>query len=166
MPYIVFAAEQRQSPPIEPAMPMRFLEWLLRTAMLALAGLVTLSIFASIASITEGGGGGVPPAGRGPQTVERTSTSVSDTAAPGTNAERPDALAASPGSLPDAEAMAEAAQATRRGDERWLEAIAYALLGVAGLLALGLIALALAVRQLRRLADALEAGRSQPGSLP
>ncbi|QAY76940.1 hypothetical protein [Sphingosinicella sp. BN140058] len=147
-------------------MSMRFLERLLRTVMLALAGLVTLSIFASIAAITQGDGGGVPPAGRGSETVEQTAAaSVSDEGASGANAERPDARAAL-GPVQDAEAIAEAAQAARRSDERWPEAIAYALLSVAGLLALGLIALVLAVRQLRRIADALGAGRTGASSLP
>lgn len=166
MPYIVSAAEQRQSPPIGPVMPMRFLEWLLRTAMLALAGLVTLSIFASIAAITERGESDMPPARSRPEAVEQNAASISDEGAPRLDVERADASAAAAGSLHDAEPMAEATQAARRDNERWLEAIAYALLGVAGLLALGLVALALAVRQLRRVADALEAGWTQPGSLP
>jgi hypothetical protein len=50
---------------------------------------------------------------------------------------------------------AEGAPPSREDPGRWLEAIAYALLALAGLLAIALLLLASAVRDLRRIADAL-----------
>jgi hypothetical protein len=127
---------------------MRLFDWLFRTAMLALAGLVTLSMLASIAAIsTEGGpdgwiGGGERPAAKSvaepsPDEIRRTEV---------------DAGAESGG----AAGAAGSERAGRGpGPARWLEAIAYALLALAGLLAIALLLLASAARDLKRIADAL-----------
>ncbi|HEY0148170.1 MAG TPA: hypothetical protein VGB70_04130 [Allosphingosinicella sp.] len=134
-------------------------EWVVRTAMLVLAGLVTLSILGSIAAMSNDA-----------------------TFAPGdlreppvlTPAPQPSAAEPAPGpAAPPAEPAqsASAAETTVPGDlvtvpaqpetprpERWLEAIAYALLAIAGLLALLLILLWRGVRALARIADRAELG--------
>jgi hypothetical protein len=117
--------------------------------MLALAGLVTLSMLASIAAIsTEGGPGGFIPGG------ERRAAEP----APEPDLERPDRTVA-----PSAEDGIEAVGGAGRGAAakaerepgRWLEAIAYALLALAGLLAIALLLLARGARDLKRIADSL-----------
>jgi hypothetical protein len=128
---------------------MRALDWLFRTAMLALAGLVTLAMLASIAAIsTEAGPGGFIAGGerRAPEPA----------AEPGLD--RPERTAA-PSSQGDDEMVAgTAASGAAKADRdpgRWLEAIAYALLALAGLLAIALLLLASAARDLKRIADSL-----------
>jgi hypothetical protein len=77
--------------------------------------------------------------------------------------ERANAPAAAPGTAGDVGAAAPGDPRQARGEEdlaRWLEAIAYALLALAGLAALGLVLLWRATRALGRIAAALE-GRPQ-----
>lgn len=141
-------------------MRMSFLEWAARVAMLVLAGMVTLSILGSIAAIsnrpfpdrTAVAPGDLPP---------RTRPAVPPPAA------EPAPAAPAPGSPPaappeDVAAPADAlaavpAGAAAAGEDRWLEAIAYALLALAGLFAIAVLLLWNALRQLRRIADAAEA---------
>jgi hypothetical protein len=128
---------------------MRALDWLFRTAMLALAGLVTLAMLASIAAISTDSGPGGWIGGGERQAVEPAAAPDPDEPAPMTReaAERAAGLAAGAG----------VAGAARPEPEpgRWLEAIAYALLALAGLLAIALLLLGSATRDLRRIADAL-----------
>ena len=124
--------------------------------MLVLAGLVTLSILGSIAAIsTNNGGTPMLPERRDAGSLPGASA-PQDTA----NPELPRNIGASvqPELVKEVEAPdSPQASAPRAAPEpRWMEAIAYALLGLAGLVALGLILVARAVRELRRIADVLE----------
>lgn len=127
---------------------MRALDWLFRTAMLALAGLVTLSMLASIAAISTEAGPAGWIGGDEPQTAE-------PVAEPESDPPRPAAVEAAAEAAEEVgEAGATLAPAARE-PARWLEAIAYALLALAGLLAIALLLLARAARELKRIADAL-----------
>jgi hypothetical protein len=127
---------------------MRMFDWLFRTAMLALAGLVTLSMLASIAAISTESGP------RGWVGGER--AVVEPAAEPDPGQAREGTREAAGEAVPDAgEAGENAAAATRPEPGRWLEAIVYALLALAGLLTIALLVLAGAARDLRRIADSL-----------
>ncbi|PSJ41627.1 hypothetical protein [Allosphingosinicella deserti] len=137
-------------------MPHRLFDWFVRTLMLVLAGLVTLSILGSIAAISTSNGGTSMLAGkRDPGSLP---------GAPATEGESDPELPRNIGASVGPEAVKEVeapdpAQASvprTAPDPRWIEAVAYALLGLAGLVAIGLILVALAVRELRRIADAVE----------
>lgn len=138
-----------------------FFEWVVRTAMLVLAGLVTLSILGSIAAMSNdaaappGAGEAAPvrPA-PGPETVPR--ASEAPTPEPGEVAEA-GAGGAAPGTAAEGAAIAAAPPPAEDRLARWLEAISYALLALAGLAAIGLLLFWRAARQLRRIAEALEA---------
>ena len=124
--------------------------------MLVLAGLVTLSILGSIAAIsTNNGGTPMLPERRDAGSLPGASA-PQDTADP----ELPRNIGASvrPETVKEVEAPdpAQASVPRTAPDPRWIEAVAYALLGLAGLVAIGLILVALAVRELRRIADAVE----------
>ena len=142
-------------------MPMSLLEWMVRTTMLVLAGLVTLAILGSIhAMSTEAGspGGfatepGVAPA-PAPSEQER-EAAPAEQRAPGSSEGRVEGAGASGTIVASAPPPAERTQ-------RWLEAIAYALLGLAGLFAIALILLWQLLRQLRRVADSAERSRFPP----
>ena len=124
--------------------------------MLVLAGLVTLSILSSIAAISTNNGG--------PTTLSETRNSGSPPGAPAPNGATDPKLPSNilPSVEPEAVEQVDAPDAAQPSvpqsvhDRRWIEAIAYALLGLAGLVALGLILVALAVRELRRIANALD----------
>ena len=129
----------------------RFTEWLGRVIMLVLAGMVTLSLIGAIASIPSGSIGtrlGVEPRQEWP--VPSPSERI---AVPSETRETPPAPSArTPGqSLPEAVAGPPPA-----APARWLEPIAYALIALVGLAALGLLLFWRALHHWRRSADALE----------
>lgn len=132
-------------------MPTTIFDWVVRTAMLVMAGLVTLSILGSIAAMTNDPGTGLAtgerPVIEGERVHEREAAPAPDGPADG------DAVAAHSAPGPGA-VVARPAAADK--EARWLEAIAYALLAVAGVGALGVLMLANLVRELRRI------GRSPP----
>ena len=142
-------------------MPTSTIDWTIRMVMLVLAGLVTLSILSSIAAMTNeagSGGGGFtversepPPPGEVPTTNEI--ASLPDAAPTDLNAATP------AGRAPAATSVAATSgvpQPPRAETARWLEAIAYALLALAGLMALAILLLWRGLRILRRIADAAE----------
>ncbi|HEX8224122.1 MAG TPA: hypothetical protein VF605_09925 [Allosphingosinicella sp.] len=136
-------------------MPMTIFDWVARTAMLVMAGLVTLSILGAIAAMTNDPGTRFAAPGDRP-VVE------------GEQAEQREAVPASPAPGPSGEGnLATAPDQGQRGTivaapppiedkvARWLEAIAYALLALVGVAALGVLMLLSLLRELRRI------GRSQ-----
>ena len=138
------------------AMRMSFLEWSARVATLVLAGMVTLSILGSIAAISNeapGGRASVPP-GDLPPPAAAPAAEVSPSPAP---AAAPDPRAARSAGPEEASAPAPAAAQAGTDRDRWLEAIAYALLALAGISLIAVLLLWNALRQLRRIADAAEA---------
>lgn len=134
-------------------MPTTIFDWIVRTAMLVMAGLVTLSILGSIAAMTNDPGTGFAtgerPVFEGERVRERQASPVP------AGAEEGDAAVAESAPGPGAAGVA-ARPAAEDKEERWLEAIAYALLAVAGVGALAVLMLANLVRELRRI------GRSPP----
>lgn len=130
-------------------MPTTIFDWIFRTAMLVMAGLVTLSILGAIATMTNDPGmrfaADDRPAIEGESARERE-------AAPATSG--PEAGNASV-SAETGEVQGAMAAAARPSPEdkvaRWLEAIAYALLAIAGVGALGVLMLLNVVRELRRI---------------
>jgi hypothetical protein len=131
-----------------------FWDWAGRVVMLALSGMITLSIIAAIAAI---------PSGSLPQNVrfERERWPVPEPREDPLPAPRPQPQAER-GAPPEA-AMPSQAVTVAPAPERpvepadWLEAIFYALLALVGLAALAVLLLWRAVIQSRRSADALEA---------
>lgn len=102
-----------------------------RFVMLVLAGLVSLSIIGAIASMTSG----EAPPRRAQQPARELPATPPSEAQPMPQASAESAAAATPASTGEAVPVAVA---PREPDERekWLEAIAYALIAVVGLLAL------------------------------
>jgi hypothetical protein len=140
-------------------MPTRLLDWLARTVMLVLAGLVTLSILGSIAAISNDVGRSTVLDRALPERAQPEEAAAEVTSAP-TPTDRLDIASRPHGDAgPTSEIERQGSTADGEQESRWLEAIAYALLGVAGLLALALILLGFGLRQLRRIADALDARR-------
>jgi hypothetical protein len=133
-------------------MPTTIFDWIARTAMLVLAGLVTLSILGSIAALStdhhreafsvEGGRPSIEAAPAAEHNVAAAQQRQTQDQKASASAEATDGGAA-------------AANGSRKGDEPWLEAIAYALLGLAGLGAIAIVLLWSAVRELRRIGDGL-----------
>ena len=129
-------------------MPTRIFDWVVRTAMLAMAGLVTLSILGAIAAMGNDAGMRFAPAGDRPvvegEAVEQ-GTGRTATAPPAQG--NPEASPAMSGG------GTAVAVAPPRPDkrERWLEAIAYGLLALAGIAALAVLMLWSMVRELRRI---------------
>lgn len=125
------------------------LDWLGRVIMLALAGLVTLSIIGAIAALPSGSGPladvGVvaddQPVSTAPSPAEEAPADPSNGSDRGLSAGNTEPALAS---VPEPE------------PHRWLETIAYALLALVGLGALGIVQLWRAARSWRRIADALE----------
>ena len=135
-----------------------FGEWMVRMVMLVLAGLVTLSILGALAAMSNSAAVDVvegPPPATAPiaRTAERPTPSRT---AP------PDSLGPGAGPSPGQQAngTGSAGAAAPERSDRWLEAITYALLALAGLLALAILLLWRSLRQLRRLADAAEGRRN------
>ncbi|HZG09527.1 MAG TPA: hypothetical protein VEZ70_11170 [Allosphingosinicella sp.] len=139
-------------------MATNFAEWLVRTVMLVLAGLVTLSILGSIAAMSNDA---APGPARGP--AERIAAPLPEQPQQPQQPSPPSAAAPSP-TEPPAEPPPAATGAgdfipapappeTRSDCDRWLEAIAFALLAIAGLIAIALVLLWRGVAALRRIAD-------------
>jgi hypothetical protein len=138
-------------------MPMSLFEWTVRMAMLVVAGLVTLAILGSIHAMSTNAGTSDFPAERvlapapspsevsPPSSPQSPREAVPDTGRTGGEP----AAAGGTGTI-------VAAPPPSERPHRWLEAIAYALLGLAGLFTIGLILLWQLLRQLRRIADAAE----------
>ena len=128
-------------------MPTTIFDWIARTAMLAMAGLVTLAILGSIAAMTNDPGTGFAAGDRPAVEAERAEERAAAQAQP--VGEQGNGAAAAP-----AAGQGAATVAARPADEdrfaRWLEAIAYALLALAGVGALGVLMLWSLVRELRR----------------
>lgn len=138
---------------------MSFFEWLGRVIMLVLAGMITLSIIGAIAAI---------PSGTSIERLARPEQPVPDLPA----SQQADAVVpAQPPAATEPEDQStisdpkaaqlsiEPKQAEAPDPARWLEVIAYALLALAGLVALGLL---LVWRNLRRVAAALEIMAGRP----
>ncbi len=134
-------------------MPMTPFDWIVRTAMLVMAGLVTLAILGAIAAMTNDPGTRFDAAGDRPL-VEGQPAEPRETApAPFTPEEGPEGTNVAV--APPAEGRSVTAVAAAPAPAaRWLEAIAYALLAVAGIGALGVLMLWSAVRELRRIGRA------------
>ena len=133
-------------------MPTTIFDWIARTAMLVMAGLVTLSILGSIAAMTNDPGTGLAPRDRPPIGAEPAEDRQAVDAPP--RPEEPGNVAAA---APAGSTGATVAAARPAGEEnvaRWLEAIAYALLAVAGVGALGVLMLWSLVRELRQIGRA------------
>ena len=141
-------------------MPTNLVEWTIRMVMLVLAGLVTLSILGSIAAISNDRGGVLLE--RSSDRMEPDTRTSTETAPPepeqpansvGVQASASDSAVSSSGPPGSVEGQAAA---PHEEPDRWLEAIAHALLALAGLAALATLLLWRGVRQLRRIADRLE----------
>jgi hypothetical protein len=132
------------------------LDWVARVVMLALAGMVSLSIIGSIAAIPSGsieGRIGIDqsqPSSPEPTAEDRSSPTPTPEATP----------SAEPG--PGQISIAAPAPPERPDPARWLEAITYALLALVGLSALATLLLWRGLRERRRIADALEILSSRP----
>jgi hypothetical protein len=141
-------------------MSARLIDWITRTVMLVLAGLVTLSILGAIAAIpSEPGAGGFLSEHVGERPSPRPQGGERAAPQPEPALRESNESVFVPEESPSAEATGTAAATAappRDIQARWLETIAYALLALAGLMALGLVLLGLATRQLRRIAEALE----------
>ena len=132
-------------------------EWLVRTVMLVLAGLVTLSILGSIAAMSNQAG---VPDRRSER--ERPVFAPAPEPQPEPPAQPQPEIAPKPSPAPPQQAQAPTgtelvavpAPPEEERPERWLEAIAYASLAISGLLALLLILLWRGVRALDRIARA------------
>jgi hypothetical protein len=136
-------------------------EWLVRTVMLVLAGLVTLSILGSIAAMSNQAG--VPDLRTQRERPVLAPAPAPEPAdpRPSSPAETSPAPAPQPQTPAGAELVAVPAPPEEERPERWLEAIAYALLAIAGLLALLLILLWRGVRALGRIADRAALGQQR-----
>jgi hypothetical protein len=136
-------------------MKFGFFDWLGRVIMLALAGMITLSIIAAIAAIPSGSietrMGMEPSAWPEPSYQE---PRPAPPPRPQPEAEpRPVASAAAPA---ETSSVAAAPAQKEDGAERWLESITYILLALAGIAAFATILFWRALGHWRRSADALE----------
>jgi hypothetical protein len=127
-------------------MPTTIFDWIARTAMLVMAGLVTLSILGSIAAMTNDPGTGFAATDR--PVAEREEVRETAQAPSAAQEGNPEAVAPS-GSR--GTTIAAPPPAPQDKPARWLEAIAYALLALAGIGALGVLMLWNLVRELRRI---------------
>lgn len=139
---------------------MSLFEWTVRTVMLVLAGLVTLAILHAIHAMSTDADAPAPaPAGRWvPAEQAATQPEPQQQPAPQPVEENAAAPATQPGAGGSGVQQGAVAAAPPQDErlQRWVEAIAYALLALAGLAAIGLILLWQLLRQTRRLADAAE----------
>lgn len=134
-------------------------EWVLRTSMLVLAGLVTLSILGSIAAMSNDVGNPGRVGSRENPVLEAAPQPAERAPPPAPSAQDgPPGPTVNTTALPTGELVAVPAPPELPKPERWLEAIAYALLAIAGLLALVLILLWRGVRALARIAERGELG--------
>jgi hypothetical protein len=134
---------------------MSFLEWLGRVIMLALAGMITLSIISALAAISSQSS---VPRQLG---FERARAPAPPASAPAPPAVVPEAQPERPEeNMVDSgvrQVIVAPAQPEPADSARWLEAITYALLALAGLAVLGCLLLWRLLHQQRRIADALSA---------
>jgi hypothetical protein len=146
---------------LDALMPTRLIDWFARTVMLVLAGLVTLSILGAIAAIPNdpGGGGFLFEQERDSPASEQRVPEPAPAPRPEPTPEPDDGAAHVTGPAADSMTSGMSAVPPVENRDRWLETIAYALLALAGLVAFGLVLLALAVRQLRRISEALISSR-------
>ena len=133
-----------------------FFDWLGRVIMLVLAGMITLSIISALAAISSQSSlprqigldrAVTPQPASEPVPEPRQRVPPPEEGLPDTQVKEPQGG--------EAIAVAQASPETDKV-ERWLEAIAYALLAIAGLGMLGCLLLWRSVRQQSRIADALE----------
>jgi hypothetical protein len=137
---------------------MSFFEWLGRVIMLVLAGMITLSIISALAAISSTTVPQQLGIERVPQPVPPAEEDVIRTPRPAPRpAPRPDGGEQGAPTTPGGEMVAAPAPPKPADLARWLEAITYALLALAGLAALGCLLLWRLVHQQRRIADALAA---------
>ncbi|WP_326523317.1 hypothetical protein [Sphingomonas sp.] len=117
---------------------MRLLDWLAHTAMLALAGLATLSLIGSLASVSNSALGDVFP-GRVAAANHEQPTADIEIVGAALRRERPEAQ---PPVLREIVAAApDAATAGESEIARWLKALTYAVVALAAIAAAGVIAL-------------------------
>jgi hypothetical protein len=134
---------------------MSVFEWLGRVIMLVLAGMITLSIIGAIAAIPSGSN---LPRQIGFERPLPSEAPPQAQSVPAQTAPEPDDAARQPSSGPQSGTVTLApAQPEPVDPAEWLEVIAYALLALAGLGALGIVLLWRSLHQRRRIADALEA---------
>jgi hypothetical protein len=137
---------------LEAIMPSPVFDWIVRTAMLAMAGLVTLSILGAIAAMTNDPGTRfAAPRDRALIQGEPAEEREAARAAPPAGEEKAATTAPSPAG--EGAVLAVAPPPAEDKVERWLEAIAYALLALAGIGALGVLMLWSILRELRRVGD-------------
>lgn len=134
-------------------MPTTIFDWIARTAMLVMAGMVTLSILGAIAAMTNDAGTrfaapGDRPVIEGEEADERQAARAPRASEQGVQANS--TVAAAPAGSRGSTVVA-AVPAPDDEVARWLEAIAYALLAIAGVGALGVLMLWSVVRELRRI---------------
>jgi hypothetical protein len=127
---------------------MSLLDWLLRTTLMVLACLATLALIGALVSVSDGSLGEAFPGRVAPQSTEALAAS----------ADAPPAAASSSNEIP-AEAGATARVVTPAipprppAIERWLKALTYAVLALAGFAAAGVVALLRIGTQLSRIAE-------------
>ena len=132
-------------------MPTTIFDWIVRTAMLVMAGLVTLSILGAIATMTNEAGSGFAGGDR-PLIDPRQAQERETAQAPAEPAEPSEGANAAAEPAPgQGGAVVAAPPAPEDKQARWLEAIAYALLALVGIGALGVLMLLQIVRELRRI---------------
>ncbi len=129
---------------------MRVLDWLGRTLLLVMAGLATLSIIASVASVSNIHGS--PPSRSGSETVaERFETPEAPPVEPGERVS-----SETPAGEREAEGVLTAMSAADAQDgeiARWLESLTYAVLALAGFMAAALIVLLRITALLARISE-------------
>jgi len=128
-------------------MPTTIFDWIARTAMLAMAGLVTLSILGAIAAMTDDAGTGLA-GGERPVIEGRPDAAREETRAP------PAPGNGDPPAVRSGDVRVAAAPpppAAQDAEARWLEAIAYSLIAIAGIGALGVLMLWSLLREVRRI---------------
>jgi hypothetical protein len=138
-------------------MPTSLIDWTVRMVMLVLAGLVTLSILGSIAAMSNDTGpldAGVFGDRSAPSPAPPDQAVPTDAAE--ANVQAPAPTGGITATASDEPGSATMTGAPREPRERWLEAIAYALLALAGLFALAILLLWRTLHHLRRIADATE----------
>ena len=137
---------------------MSFFEWLGRVIMLVLAGMITLSLIGAIAAIPYGSN---MPRQIGIERPPPAEATPEEPQAPEVAVESGNAAARPPSDQAGTVTLAPAPPQPVDPAE-WLEVIAYALLALAGLGALGIVLLWRSLGQRRRIADALEAISAAP----
>ena len=132
---------------------MSFFEWLGRVIMLALAGMITLSIISALAAISSQTS---VPRQLGFERAQAPVPPVPEPIPPEARPKaQPEAAEENPSGDGAGRVTVASAQPEPADPARWLEAITYALLALAGLAALGCLLLWRLLHQHRRIAEAL-----------